>query len=97
MNATKKSFAFRSLPRREARPTGETGHMETPKEAFKRLMYRTIAPALQDLHALCITNKAPQEVIDMFSVAIEDAIENRDNVRGLIDTTLEAFPPDFLK
>ena len=70
---------------------------ETPKQEFKRLLHGAIAPALQELHALCVVNKAPEEVISLFSIAVEDSMENRDTVRGLIDTTLEAFPPKFLE
>jgi hypothetical protein len=74
-------------------------HVRTasPKDRFKMLLHEQIAPALQDLHMLCSMYKAPQEVTDMFSVAVEDTLENRDTVRGLMDTTLEAHPLEFLK
>jgi len=66
---------------------------ETPKEKFNRLLFGQIAPALQELHALCALNAAPEEVTYLFSLAIED----HGTVRGLIDQTLEDHPVTFLE
>ena len=61
---------------------------ETPKETFRRLLYKQIAPALQDLHTLCALNGAPEELTHIFSVAVED----RGTVSALIADTLAAHP-----
>ena len=66
---------------------------ETPKQAFDRLLYKTIAPALQDLYVICKLNKAPQEVSELFSVEPFEP----GTIRNLIDRTLEEHPVSFLE
>ncbi len=66
---------------------------ESPKQAFDRLLYKTIAPALQDLYAICRLQKAPAEVSQLFSVEPFEP----GTIRNLIDRTLEEHPAKFLE
>lgn len=65
---------------------------ESPKETFTRLLYKQIAPALQELHTLCKLNGAPEEVTRLFSVEFGEEA----SVANLIARTVGKNRPAFL-
>jgi hypothetical protein len=66
---------------------------ETPKETFERILYKTIAPALEELHTLCHLNKAPEAFTQLFHVGYGE----EGSIRTLIDRTTEEHPVKFLE